>query len=378
MMLQEGIKRLLADNSFFNPVQFNPQEGCYIYGAGDLGRLAIEYCEACNLPIIGLLDQNRCGVLNSKQGKAYKIEKPTAVAASNKKIPVGVAIITQPYEPIRDHLYQCGWAHVFPFCSLASGYLNGHPLRSGWVLGEVTKEEVKSVEWLCGNWSDDHSHKHYEAFIAWHRSNRELDVNPYTIKTDGRYVIPEVLNALSFRRKAFVDVGSHHAEAMIKFQKSGVIFNSYHLFEPDGTSNAFLNANYPEFLPRGSTITIANDVLGKNKTRAPFQEGLGYCSQLWGESDKQRDVVTLDSFRLSPDFLKVHTEGSENAVLQGAKETVLRSRPCIAYSVYHRRDGFCNDIIKPMEIFPDYNWFFRLHSYQGCGAFVYAIPNKAC
>ena len=377
-MLQEGIWKRLSDNSFFTPLQSKPEDGFYIYGAGELGRLAIEYCEACNLPIIGVLDQFRSGMLHSKNGKAYRIESPTNVPVKNKKIPVAVAIVTQPFEPIRGQLYHSGWSHVFPFITLASGCLKGHPLKNGWVLGEVTKEEVNNVEWLCGKWADEHSHKHYEAFIAWHRNNYELDVAPYTIRTDGRYVIPEMLKALSFPNRAFVDVGSHHAEAMIKFQKSGVIFNSYYLFEPDGASNAFLHANYLEFLPRGSTITIANDVLGENKKRAPFKEGLGYCSQLWGESDKQRDVVTLDSFRLSPDFLKIHTEGTESAILQGAKETVLRSRPCIVFSVYHQRDGFCNDIIKPMELFPDYNWFFRLHSYQGCGAFVYAIPNKAC
>jgi len=377
MMLQESIRKLLVDNSSFNALQFNPEKGFYIYGAGELGRLAIEFCEDCNLRVVGLLDQNRAGVLNSRLGNTYKIQKPTTVAASNKKTPVGVAIITQPYEPIRDHLNRSGWVDVFPFCMLTSGTFKGHPLRNGWILGKVTKEEVNRVEWLCGKWADSHSHKHYEAFIAWHRNNHELDVAPYIIKTDDRYVIPEMLKALSIRKKVFVDVGSHHAEAMTKFKKNGMIFEKYYLFEPDATSNTFLRSNYSTFLPKGSTITIANDVLGKNKKRAPFEEGLGYCSQLWSESDKLRNVVTLDSFKLKPDFLKVHTEGTENEVLQGAKKTVLRSRPCIAYSVYHRRDGFCNDIIKPMEMFPDYNWFFRLHSYQGCGAFVYAIPREA-
>ena len=48
----------------------------------------------------------------------------------------------------------------------------------------------------------------------------------------------------------------------------------------------------------------------------------------------------------------------------------------IAYSVYHRREGFYEDIAEIMKLFEGYNWFFRLHSFHGTGAFVYAIPTE--
>jgi hypothetical protein len=75
-----------------------------------------------------------------------------------------------------------------------------------------------------------------------------------------------------------------------------------------------------------------------------------------------------------PDLIKIHTEGSELDILKGAAKTIKRYNPLLAYSVYHNRDGLCRAIIEPMKSFDNYLWYFRLHCYQGTGAFVYGVP----
>lgn len=87
-----------------------------------------------------------------------------------------------------------------------------------------------------------------------------------------------------------------------------------------------------------------------------------------------RLTKTLDELNLEPDILKIHTEGSEFEILQGGYLTISRYRPVIMYTIYHTRDGLTRSIFGPMKLFPNYSWYFRLHSFQGTGAVVYGLP----
>ena len=358
-------------------VEHDMTQGLYIYGAGELGALALEYCESCNIPVLGVLDRSRTGIFCSKAGRDYAIDSPDITEeVIDKSAPVAVAIATLPFEPIRDQLNASGWKCVFPFYNLAADSCAGHPLRNGWRLGAVSDVEKNEVEWICNRWNDEVSWRHYEAFIAWHRDNSELNLDSCPIEPDQRYAIPELLRRLASRRQQFVDVGSHRGESVQRLNKAGIYFDEYILLEPDALSREYLISHQVDFLPKGSRASIRSDVVGETNCIAPYQDGLGYCSQLWSEATDKRQVVPLDSLNLRPDFLKVHTEGTELSVLRGAMNTVLHSRPCLAFSVYHRREGFYKDIAEAMRMFPGYRWFFRLHSHQGTGAFVYAIPNS--
>lgn len=350
-------------------------QGVYIYGAGELGTLALEYCEACGIPVLGILDRSRMGWLQSKSGKDYEVRAPDSTrGVLDKNARVAVAIATIPYEPIRDQLHDYGWRYVLPFYNLTLTSRKGHPLRNGWQLGNVTSAEIATVEWLCEHWSDEKSWRHYEAFIAWHRDNSEIDPVECPIEADQRYAIPELLGALVNRQDQFVDVGSHRGESVCRLTKAGLHFKESFLFEPDAASRAYLLSHIDKMQDKGARVTVLSDILAAVSHNVNFQDGLGYCSQVWVEGTDKRQAIPLDSLNLNPDFLKVHTEGTELEILQGARDTISRVRPCIAFSVYHRREGFYSDIADAMEMFSGYQWFFRLHSYQGTGAFVYAIP----
>lgn len=353
----------------------NLDQGVFIYGAGDLGRLAIDYCEACQIRIAGVLDRSRAGSIRSKDGRIYTISTADSHKDSHyKNVPVAVAISTSPYTPIKDCLNDFGWGKVIPFYDLTAKVRQGHPLQNGWKLGAVNESEREMVRELINSWSDDVSRKHYLSFIAWHSNNSELIFDDCPIDPNERYLIPELIEALEGRRRQFVDVGSHRAESIRRLNSKKIFFEDYILFEPDEHSVSYLQPNKMDFIPERSTAQIIAKVLGDAERIANFKQGLGYCSQLSNTGSIKKDVVTLDSFGLKPDFIKVHIEGEESQVLRGAERTILTHRPCIAYSVYHRREGFFRDIYEPMCMIPEYKWYFRMHGYQGTGAFVYGIP----
>jgi FkbM family methyltransferase len=351
-------------------------DGLYIYGAGDLGALALEYCEACDIQIKGFLDRARTEPMASKLVGKYRVYRPDSVEnALDKNIPVAVAIATSPYAPIAEQLHALNWQSVTPFYNLSSSPQIGHPLRNGWCLGEVSDYEKKMVQFVCDHWADETSWLHYEAFIAWHRNNTEIELNLAPITPSERYAFPKLLKALQDRQRVFVDVGSHHGESIARMNLMGIGFREYHSFEPDPASRSVLQIRKKALVPSDATFVVYADVLSDKIGSSNFQVGLGYCSQIWKNGAESRQTNVLDTFNLNPNFLKIHTEGSEAKIIKGALETIERSKPVIAYSVYHRREGFFSDIAEAMALISGYQWFFRLHSFQGTGAFVYAIPN---
>jgi FkbM family methyltransferase len=353
----------------------NYGQGTYIYGAGDLGILALQYCEACNIPVLGFIDKFSSNSLVSPSGKIYPIFRPDSCAKKiDKNKCIAVAIATQPFHPIKGNLQGFGWENVIPFYHLTSASLDGHPLKNGWRLGHVSDEEIGIAREVFALWADDQSRLQYEAFIAFHRNYTEIDLSDSPILVSERYVIGEVVKALKGRSNQFVDIGAHVGGAIRKMNDAAITFSDYVLFEPDSISRSSLKADLANLIPSGARSTIQTKILTKSKQRVKFQQGLGYCSQIWENANCYLDAYSLDDFNLNPDFLKVHTEGTEAEILLGAKETIKRSRPVISYSVYHRREGFFSDIFSVMSETHGYHWFFRLHNFQGTGAFVYGIP----
>lgn len=353
-------------------------DGIYIYGAGELGALALDYCEACGIKVHGFLDRSRTSEVVSRFGNVYPVYHPEVMQYSGLCLerPVAVAVSTAPFTPIEEHLKLHGWTQILPFYALTQVARTGHPLANGWRLGTVTDEEKGSVLDIISRLADRTSLLHFDAFLAWHSDYIEIGLHNDPIQPNQRYALPQLLVTLNKRNRQLVDIGGHLAESTTRLHSENINFDHYIYFEPDSNTRAQLEHRLREFLPDGR-FTVYSNVLGQKEERVRFQESFGYCSQVWVHGSQERWATNLDSFNLSPDFIKIHTEGSERTILEGAQATVLRSRPVIAYSVYHRREGFHSDIISPMKMFPNYNWYFRLHGYQGTGAFIYAIPSSS-
>jgi len=350
------------------------EKGIFIYGAGELGALAVDYCENCGIPILGVVDRVKTGTLKSG-ARTYEIRHPAEFAHAHKQMaPVAIAVATIPVNPLKQQLEMDGWRWVTPFYCLTEKPHPGHPLRNGWMVGRCTIDERETVAWIDSQWADEYSRQHYEAFIAWHSDLSELLSHEFPIKVEERYTIPPLLDFFKKRNRQFVDVGAHRGESVRRLQVSDIRFLEYVLIEPDQHSRQYLEAIIDTLIPPDSRISILHELLGAQQGEQPFQDGLGYCSQIWFKSEQKRNTTTLDDLALCPDFIKIHTEGIEICILKGSSETISRFQPAIAMSVYHSRAGFCDDISEAMHILQDYRFYFRLHSYQGTGAFLYAIP----
>jgi FkbM family methyltransferase len=236
--------------------------------------------------------------------------------------------------------------------------------------------EKSSVNFIFETLSDDTSIKHYEAFINWHTSSKELNLKNHPILNNERYSTPFFIKALkqSKRTECLLDIGAHHSELTKKLNSQKIFFKNYYLFEPDARSRNYLYKNKNIIAPKNSKFHISKKIISKSQNKVGFIDNLGYCSQIWPLAKNKSNTYRLDGFQIKPDLIKIHTEGTELDVIMGAKKTILNHNPFLVFSVYHRREGFYSDITTPIKNFKNYNWFFRLHSFQGTGAFIYGVP----
>jgi hypothetical protein len=87
-------------------------------------------------------------------------------------------------------------------------------------------------------------------------------------------------------------------------------------------------------------------------------------------------IRPLDALGLSPTFVKLHLEGAELGALKGARQTLVAGRPLVVATVYHNDDGIWKTARWLMETLTGFRFLFRLHSWCGTGAVIYAIPNE--
>ena len=75
-------------------------------------------------------------------------------------------------------------------------------------------------------------------------------------------------------------------------------------------------------------------------------------------------------------IIKMDIEGFELPTLQGGENTLIKNRPILTISAYHKRD----DVFKIYQylsgILKNYKFYFRCHKYMACDAVLYAIPEE--
>jgi FkbM family methyltransferase len=123
------------------------------------------------------------------------------------------------------------------------------------------------------------------------------------------------------RRRRFIDIGAHVG---LWSMQAELDFGFVVAFEPQS-----LHADIYPFNMRTDRWELHRVALGE----APGSVSLACEPTSTGDTHVAGPgdipMVTLDSFGLAPDVIKIDTEGYELPILRGAVETILRHRPII-------------------------------------------------
>ena len=138
-----------------------------------------------------------------------------------------------------------------------------------------------------------------------------------------------------------VDVGAH-----VGFWTLGMLkdFDEVHSFEPEPVNFACLSKNAPEAIRH-------NVALGEIHGLCHMETPAIHNSGAWeAREGGDIDVLPLDGFMLEPGLIKIDVQGMELAVLKGAENTIITSKPvlvveCILNGIYsHEPERFLNGL----------------------------------
>ena len=325
-----------------------------LYGAGNLGRLAVDALKVIDVPVWTVID------FASEERVSPELRASALVA---------VCVATAPYMPIRDELAERGWQDIVPIYDVIEAYRDVYPLSNGWFTGGLSQTDRDAIGSVLDELEDDVSRAHHLQFIAWHHAREEWSFEDAVPEVDSRY-FPEELRRVLRTDERFLDVGAHHGEVMLRFVEISGGFDRMWGIEPDPKSWTVAERALDKLDHK--KVTLYPVAVGEVRGWRHFAYGLGYVSQFF-ESGNMTRVFTIDELKLAPTFMKLHLEGWELDALEGARQTIERHRPILACTIYHNRLGMWETPRWLMRL-PNYRSLIRQHAYLGTGVVFYAIP----
>ena len=348
-----------------------------LYGAGNLGHMARDFLKAVWYDFDFVVDRN-AGALSADPawlGKPvyHPDHVPAALKISHQLL---VTVATAAQVPLERELAALGFQHIVPFYDFSEKFRHLHPLSNGWRAGPLSLTDKSMTGAVLAGFADDASRAHHLQFLAWRRLRQEWTFAPAPVTGQDRFFIPEVLAGLR-PGDVFLDAGAHHGSVALAFdrQRQGD-WKQIIAVEPDPANRAVMQQAFADHWPAEARKrpTILDNALGARRQTAAFHHGLGYASQLADTGRRKVEVTTIDLLDAAPDFVKLHLEGAELETLKGGWQTLKQARPIVAATVYHNDDGIWKTPLWMMQAVDNYRFLFRLHSWCGTGAVLYAIP----
>lgn len=329
----------------------------YIFGAGGNSCGVLELLAGSN--ICGYIDNNsalwgtsRSGLeIFPLEGIAEKMRGENAIVIASPAKPEGVASIREQCRALN---MEClDWLDVW-LCS-------------------VNREDVDAV--LDNNslmrgvniWEDGESRTIYRSLVRFRVTGDQADL-PAAFGQPQYFVdlIP------SKGMACFVDAGAFNGdtlnEFLVRFRDE---FTQYHAFEP-------MAENWPrleDLAKNDSRIHIHRAGLSDCSDTARMVEA-GTSSRIDPNGEREITLVRLDDVPAvrCVTLVKMDIEGEEMAALKGAEKTLLRDRPYLAISVYHRPEDIYAIPLWIQALGLGYRLFLRHHSRSTAESVCYAIP----
>ncbi len=172
----------------------------------------------------------------------------------------------------------------------------------------------------------------------------------------------------------FLDIGCYDGKDSlnaISFFKTKDV--QVHAFEPD-------RKNYD----------ICKSVLENNKKVRLFQKGVsnkmgdinfnegGPGAKIDKLGSAKIEVTTIDHHLLNNKvgFIKMDIEGAEEAAIEGGRNSILRDKPILALSIYHKRSDIWRLPLKVLQLYPNYRLEFEHQLFSWGDTVMYAIPER--
>ena len=152
-------------------------------------------------------------------------------------------------------------------------------------------------------------------------------------------------------------------------------------FEPDPISASICEENLS--IKKIKNFHLIQAGLSDHEGEVMFRTGLYNCSHIVQEDSKEENIVAIPVTTIdhtvgeeTVGFIKMDIEGAEFDALHGAKGVIVRDKPLLAISAYHR----IGDMLAIMDylrgLVPEYRFWLRHYSVGTADTVLYASIDK--
>ncbi len=346
---------------------FDPKclEKIVVVGAADEGLRLVELCGQRGIEVVAICDDNP-----KKQGLKVGTTPVTPVdmlKGANRDIPVIIA--SHRVLKAAERLKGMGFLHVAPFALLEVLDPNAFPphmFYDGWL--EDLFEHRDRYRALAGLLADDLSRRVLDAVLGFRLT---LEANMLSSVVEWDLYGPASLLAYG-EDEVYVDGGSFDGDTIRLFiDRVHNKFARILAFEPDRNTFQRLVANFAH----ESRVEPINAGLHRQKAMLRFDNAGTRGSILVEEGGIEIPVVSLDEI-LGKDrvtYIKMNIEGAELDALKGAKQAIIRCKPKLAISAYHRPSDLWQVPELIGSLCPDYRLYLRQHDGGVIETVLYAL-----
>jgi FkbM family methyltransferase len=245
--------------------------------------------------------------------------------------------------------------------------------RSGYISQDFLKNHIKEFEQTMLLLHDDFSRGSLYMFIK------------ASLLQDASIIIPSFVTPTYFQSdilalhkiEHFVDCGAFDGDSIRDFYKYTNNLNArVTAYEPE--DNLFKRlAEYVGNLQQRENISLFKNAVFSQSAVLNFDANINggeMSGALAEEGSISVEAVSIDETAKGPvSFIKADIEGAELSALKGAKQTILRDKPMLALSCYHKQDDVITLPQYIKSLLPEYKLYIRNHTYNLNDMVLYAV-----
>lgn len=239
---------------------------------------------------------------------------------------------------------------------------------------EFYNEHYNEIVHAYNTLSDEFSKDLFASIINYKLSAEVKFLNCFTSSVEEMYGLLDCDNI-----KCAVDAGAYNGDTVKEMTSYFKNVHNIYAFEPD-PKNCKKLAKLSEQVK--CTLKIFECALWKYDDEATFSSSTNRNSSLLNASYQHNDVkvklVSLDNvITKKADYIKYDVEGVETQALEGSINTILRDRPSLLISVYHKSEDIFSILNSLSGVLKDYSFYLRRKAcYPAWELNLYAIPNE--
>ena len=298
----------------------------YIWGTGHLGRFAHTQLQENQIEIFGYIDNNQ-----DNQNDCHKIYPPQILESEDV-----VIIATFYYVDIKAQLEEMGVKNYIYYedLALATGKFSIYYQAFRGIFDEIEVHKKIYIK-LYNLLADDLSCQVYSDIMNY-RMSMDTQFTTRAMErclTEGEQYFDRMIIEKFQKDVEFFDVGGYDGESTLGFVKYVSEYKKIWFFEPDIN----ICEKSKERLKKIENIEFIAAAAGENKGMVQYNALGGGGGIIEIDGTEMVPTVALDEYISGSNaYVKMDVEGYELSVLKGMKNSIMKYKPMLAVSVYHK------------------------------------------